>query len=813
MFKNYLKIALRNIRRYKTFSLINIIGLAIGITCFIVLSLFIMDESGYDSCYKNADQIYRVCVSTTVNGKESFNSKSAGPTGETLKKDFPEVMSYTRVGYFGKLNFKYMYKSCGESDIYTADSTFFSVFQLPFICGDSKTALTNPNSVVITETISKKIFGNENPVGKTLISGNDQAFLVTGLMHDFPKNSSFGCDYLVSMSTNPASQENLWLNLYYSTYIVLKEGTDPRNFENKLNKVVYNYVGPQLETFFGVPIKDFLSKGNKYNLFLQPLKSIYLRSQRDYQIDPNSEWPATKNSDIAYIYIFASIAIFMLLIAVINFMNLATARSVRRAKEVGIRKTLGSNKYKLVAQFIMESIATCFLSVVLSIGLIKLVLPSFNNFFGKNLELNLFNDFYTIPVLLLFTVVIGILAGSYPAFYLSSFHPVQILKNYPGKNNRKHSLRSFLVVTQFAISIILIIGTIVIKNQLGYIQNKNLGFNKEQLISISDAFILGNRFEAFKSEILKNPNILSATNSSRMFREGIPTRGYSFNKDSNTKHVVAQLIYVDYDFLKTFQTKMEKGRFFSKDFSTDENAIILNESAVKEFGVKGDPIGKDLYQHNNGTENNSYRIIGVVRDFNYESLHNKIRPLVLSFNMIRASDITIRISSKDIPGTIGSIKKVWRMFVGEEELNIGFLDQSLSKLYKTEERTGKMTTIFSSIAIFIACLGLFGLAAFVTEQRTKEIGIRKIVGASVLEIVMLLSKDFTKWVVLANLIAWPVAYYFMNKWLQDFAYRINISWWIFVLSGGIALLIALLTVGYQAIKAATANPVESLRYE
>jgi putative ABC transport system permease protein len=812
MIKNYFLVALRNIGKHKTYSLINIIGLSIGITCFIVLSLFIIDESGYDSCYKNADQIYRVCVRTAINGKESYNSKSPAPAGATFKRDFPEVLAYTRVGYFGKHNFKYVNKSFGESDVYTADSTFFAVFQLPFIYGDSKTALTNPNSVVITKTISKKIFGNENPVGKTITS-NGLAFLVTGLIDGFPKNSSFGCDYLVSMSTNPASQENIWLSLYYSTYIILKDGTDPQSLENKLNKVVYNYVGPQLESFLGVPLKVFISKGNNFNFFLQPLKSIYLYSQRDYQIDPNSEWPATKNSDVTDTYIFASIAVFLLLIAVFNFMNLATARSVRRAKEVGIRKTLGSNKFRLIVQFITESITTCFFSIILSLGLVKIVLPSFNNFFEKDLALNLFDNLYTVPILLLFTVVIGLLAGSYPAFYLSSFHPVQILKSGTGRNNRKHSLRSTLVVTQFALSIILIIGTMIIKDQLKYMQNTNLGFNKEQLISINEAFALGNQFEAFKSEIRKNPNIIDATNSSRMFQEGIPNRGYSFEKNSSVSPVITQLIYVDYDFLKTFQIKMKKGRFFSKDFSTDADAVIINEAALKEFGVKGDPTGKDLYQLDNGTENNHMQIIGVVNDFNYESLHNKVRPLALNLNLIRASNIIIRIASNDIPRTINIIKEAWHKLAGETELKFSFMDESLAKLYETEERTAKMTTIFSSIAILIACLGLFGLAAFIAEQRTKEIGIRKIVGASVFEIIVLLSKDFIKWVVIANIIAWPVAYYFMNKWLQDFAYRININWWIFVLSGGIALLIALLTVSYQAIKAAVANPVDSLRYE
>jgi len=813
MLKNFIKLTLRNMIKFKVFSVINILGLAVGITCFIALSLFIIDETGYDGFYKNADQIYRVCVHTSINGKESNNSKSAGPTGSVLKKDFPEVINYTRIGYIGVQDLKYLDKNFREGNVYTADSTFFEIFGLPFIYGNPKSALKNPNSIVVAETAAKRYFGNENPVGKVLTTGSNKTYLVTGLMKDFPKNSSFSCEFLISMATDSISRENRWLNLWYSTFVVLKKGTDTRDFENKMKGTVHDYIAPQAEAFLGVPIKDFLAKGNDYSLFLQPLKSIYLYSQRDYGIDLNTEWSAIKTSDIAYTYIFASIAAFLLLIAIINFMNLATARSERRAKEVGIRKTLGSDRFMLVFQFISESVITCFLSVVISVGLSKLILPVFNSFVGKNLSLDLFDNYYTIPLLFLFTLIVGILAGSYPAFYLSSFQAGHILKPGTGKKNSKHSLRSILVIIQFAISIMLIIGTLTIKNQLVYIQNKNLGFNKEELLSINNAALLGSRTEAFKTEILKNLSVLDATNSSNMFRAGIPGNGYLFDKRANTDPVLGQFLNVDYDFLKTFQIKIKKGRFFSRDFSSDSDGVIINETAVREFGAKDNPIGKNLYKLNDDLTISRQKIIGVVEDFNYESLHQRVRPLALNLSSDRPASkvLTIRIMPDNIRATINSIKETWFRFSGKENMNYSFLDQQLERLYESEEKTARITALFSSIAIFIACLGLFGLAAFVTEQRTKEIGIRKVVGASVFEIVALLSRDFTKWVILANVIAWPVSYYIMRNWLQNFAYRTDVGLSSFLLSGLIALAVALVTVSYQTVRAALTNPIESLR--
>ena len=812
MLYNFFRIAFRNFKKDKISSVINITGLAVGITCFITLTLFILDEMGYDNYNKNADQIYRVYVKASINNVNQTNSKTSGSLGPVLAQNFPEVIKYTRIGYYGPRAFIFKENVFRTGSIYAVDSTFFSVFTLPFISGDPATALIHPNSLVLTETAAKRFFGDENPLGKTLSIENGKDFIVTGVMKDFPKNSHFSCQILESMTTYDVNKN--WLDLWYSTYIVMKKGTDIREFEKKLGNVVTDYVGPEAEALLGVPIKEFLSQNNEYGFFLQPLTSIYLYSQGEYGIDLNTEWGDVKTSDIAYTYIFSVVAVFMLLIAIINFMNLATARSERRAKEVGIRKTLGSSKTKLITQFISEAMIMSLFSVLISLALLEIVLPLFNNLVGRDLKLDLFANIYTIPLMIGFVLFVGIVAGSYPAFYLSSFRPAHVLKSDSAGGGRKSFVRSGLVIIQFAVSISLLIGTIIINNQLNFIQNKNLGFKKDHLLSVNNVSMLGGRMDAFKQELTKNPNILSLTSASLMFAPGIPGSGYLFNKKTGTDPILCQFLDVDYDYIKTFQIGLQSGRFFSKDFSTDSQAVIVNEATVKMFHTD-DPVGKKLTSLDSKEIGKSYKIIGVIKDFNYESLHTQVRPLVLHLSKVRqpANILTMRISSANMKNTIGYIEDTWKKFAGSEVMSYRFVDETLARLYDSEEKTSIVATVFSVLAIFIACLGLFGLAAFVTEQRTKEIGIRKVMGASVFEILTLLSKEFTKWVVLANIIAWPIAFYVIYNWLGNFAYRTEISLWAFILSGASALLIALLTVCFHAIRIAIANPVNSLRHE
>jgi putative ABC transport system permease protein len=814
MLVNYLKIALRNILRSKVFSFINIIGLSVGIACFVALFLFIKDELSYDKFNKKAEQIYRVYTKMVINGKESINSKTGAPLGSTLIHDFPEVQTFTRIGYFGSHVFRYNDKVFREWSIYTADSTFFDVFSLNFIAGNPKTALDRPNTIVMTESAAKKYFGNENPVGKSFTEEQNGSFLITGLIKDFPENSHFSCDILMSMSTYPITRSQYWLDLWYTTYIVLKKGTDPKAFENKMKNVVINYVGPQAEKILGIPIKEFMNKGNNYEFLIQPLKSIYLESRRNYGIDPNTEWGDVKSSDIAYVYVFSAVAICILFVAIINFMNLSTARSEKRSKEVGIRKTLGSNKLKLIWQFIIESVLMCSFSVILAMGLLEVIIPLFNKLVDKNLKMDYLSNPLTIPALIVFMVIVGILAGSYPAFYLSSFQPVQILKSSGGKGNRKSLLRSTLVVIQFAVSITLLIGTIIIKNQLGFIQSKNLGFNKEHIVTIKNVSILGDKIEPFKQELLKTPGITSVSLSSFMFRSGIPGSAYLFDRKTGADPVQFQEVDADYDFLNTFQIKIKEGRFFSKEFPSDSAAVLINEAAIRELGAHN-PLEKELNRLGNPEWAKTFKIIGVIKDFNYESLHQQIRPLIIHLDKPHQAGfgLNIRVRTENIKNSLNTIENNWRKFAGRENIYYGFVDEDIAHLYDSEKKTSLVAALFSFLAISIACLGLFGLAAFITEQRTKEIGIRKALGASVLEIVYILSKEFTKWVIVANIIAWPVAYLVMNSWLKNFAYKVELSIWIFVISGVTALAIALITIGTHAIKAATANPIKSLKYE
>ena len=814
MLKNHFVIALRNLKRFKGFSFINIAGLAVGITCSITLFLFVLDDLSYDRFNKLSDQTYRLFVNVSINGKESINSKTASPLGPTLAMQYPEVVTYTRIGYFGSRRFRYQDKDFRVGKIYAADSTFFDIFTLPFVEGNQRTALTRPNTLVVTESAARKYFAAESPVGKVLHTEDGRDLLLTGLMKDFPANSHFSCEFLESLTSYAESQNQRWLDLRVATYIVLRKDCDARAFEKKLEKTVVEYVSPQAEVLLGVPASEFLARGNKYNIYLQPLTSIYLRSQRDYGIDLNTEWGDAKSSDIAYTYVFLAVAIFILLLAVINFVNLTTARSERRSKEVGIRKTLGATRPLLIRQFLTEALLMSSIAVFIAVGLVQILLPYFNALSGKALELRLLNSLYTIPALLCFTGFVGILAGSYPAFYLSSFQPMQALKPTSAKGSRKSTLRSILVIFQFAISISFVIGTLVVRSQLDYIQNKNLGFNKEQLLVINNTRFLGGKTDAFKQELSKNPNVVSLTNSTRLFQSGVPGSAFLFNKKVGTDPLMFQYVECDYDFLNTYQIAMSSGRFFVRDFSTDTSAIVINEAALKLFAGM-DPIGKELTRIGLKNEVRTYTIIGVVRDFHYESLHQQIRPLVLYLGQESrgANFIAARVQTGNLQRTISYVEQTWKAFVPTERFNYSFVDQNLARLYQSEQNTSIIATVFSCLAIFIACLGLFGLAAFVTEQRTKEIGIRKILGASELEIVRVLSTRFAVWVLLANVVAWPITYVAMRGWLQNFAYRIDLSIWIFLVAGGNAIVIALLTVSYQTVKAAIANPVQSLRYE
>ncbi|MBS1751753.1 MAG: ABC transporter permease [Bacteroidetes bacterium] len=811
MLKNYLKVAFRNLWRNKIFSSINIIGLATGICCFILIALYVTDELSYDRFNVNAENIYRVDADINFGGNALKLAVSSDPMGATLKKDYPQVQEYTRIyASEGSKLIKKGNEYIDEDKIAYADSTLFNVFTLPALEGDTKTALNEPNTIVISETAAKKYFGTIHATGKTL-EVEMKPYKVTAVIKDIPHNSHFHFDFLLSMK-NVAYGFGNFLSHNFHTYILLKPGTDYKVFEKNFDQVIEKYIFPQAKQFMQIASMDeFRSAGNKLEYHLMPLLDIHLHSARWPELDTNS--------NIQYVYIFSAVALFILLIACINFMNLSTARSASRAKEVGIRKVLGTERKNLIRQFLTESTVMAVISLFIAVMAAWLVLPLFNNISAKSLSLGSILNGPVMLLLIALPVFVGLVAGSYPAFFLSGFKPIVVLKGKINTGFKKSSLRSALVVFQFFTSIVLIIGTVVIYKQLNYIQTTNLGFNRDQVLIINAAGALNNEnSDAFKNEVLKMPGIISGTISSYLPVASSRTDN-TYSKDAvmDAKNALSmQTWVVDYDYIKTMGMQIVKGRNFSKDFGTDSSGIILNEAAVKVLGYV-DPIGKKIYSSFQDGSNNplslkTYTIVGVVKDFHYESLRQNIYPLSLRLGH-NSGNVSFKVSTKNLQELVKIVEAKWKIIAPGMPFSYRFMDEAFDNIYRAEGRIGKVAVIFSMLAILIACLGLFGLVTYMTEQRTKEIGVRKVLGASVPNLVVMLSKDFLKLVFIAAVIAFPVAWWAMRSWLQDFAYRISIEWWFFLLAATIALVIALATVCFKAIKAAMANPVQSLRTE
>ena len=793
----------------KTFSLINIIGLAIGLSCFIMISLFVLDELSYDKFNVNAARIYRVNSDLLFNGSELRLPVASDMMGSTLKKDYPQVEEFTRI--FTSNGSKLIKKGnlyINEARVAHVDSTFFRVFSFPSVNGNTESALNEPNTVVITESTAKKYFGNEDPIGKTIETNdrNKTLYRVTAVIRDMPSNSHFHFDFLFSMK-NVDYNWGAYTSHNFFTYLLLKDGVNYKEFEKKFPEYIDRYVIPQASQFMQIKSREEFEKaGNRLSYSLVPLTKIHLYStDRNFELSPPG--------NIQYVYIFSAVAVFILIIACINFMNLTTAKSANRAKEVGIRKVLGTERKGLIFQFLSESILMVFFSLVFAVLIVILVLPTFNTIASKSMHIKDLFSSWLLPGLILLPVVVGIMAGLYPAFFLSRFRPVEVLKGNLSQGSRRAGLRSLLVVFQFTTSIILIIGTIIIYGQLHFIQTTNLGFNKDQVLIVDGAYALGNKVEAFKNEILSTAGVRSATISS-YFPVPSSRTDYTFSKtpvmDSKTG-LDLQVWTIDYDYLRTMGMELSKGRNFSRTFA-DSNAIIINETTAKIIGYD-EPVGKILYSMDQpGTPPAALHIIGVVKNFHFESLRENIGPLC--FHLGNSSGfVAFKITAANIPDVLKKTESAWKAMAPNMPYSYQFMDESFSEMYRSEQRIGNIVMIFSILAILVACLGLFGLAAFVAEQRTKEIGIRKVLGASVQGIVQLLSRDFVRLVLISFLIAVPAAWYFMHKWLQDFAYRIEIRWWVFIVAGLLALAIALLTISLQAVKAAVANPVKSLRSE
>jgi putative ABC transport system permease protein len=808
MLNNYIKTTFRNLIRSKGYTVINILGLAIGLSASILILLFIVNELSYDKFFKDSERIYRIAVKGRMSGDFFDVAVTPSPMAPALKHAFPEVESSVRLRQWSQQSlFAYEHKMFYEKDVFFADSSFFDIFDFKPAIGDLKTALYEPFSAVLTQEIAHKYFGTDNPIGKILKVNDAFQFKVTAVIEDIPENTHLKFPLLLSWSSikkmNDSRMDDNWGSLGFYTYVKLAENTDSQLFESKIKTFIIDNLIEQS----GEDSSRFENVQLEFKPYLQAIENIHLHSNLMAELAPNS--------DISYIYSFSAIAAFILLIACINFMNLTTARSAKRAREVGIRKVHGGFRSQLIAQFIGESVILSFIALVIAVILVELTIPVFSDIIGQHISEDLLINPLMIISYLILAILVGFVAGSYPAFYLSSFQPVNVLKRNLTRSSKNSTLRNALVIIQFSISIFLIVGTGIIYNQLSYVKNKKLGFDKEQVMILQlRSEKLREKSAFLENEFRKLSVVENAAASTSIPGEGSDGSAFFPEGESTTDPWLIFNTGADYDYIETMGMEIIKGRSFSKEFTSDTAGIIINETLLKKLGWGDDCIGKKLTPGD--PENKfSFHVIGVVKDFHFLSLHDKIEPYIIYLSKNNLRTLSIKIKSGDLNESIEKISNKWSEMEPNFPFDYQFLEETFDELYKSEERLGKLFIYFSIIAIFIACLGLFGLASYTAEQRTKEIGIRKTFGATTPSISLLLTRDFTKWILLANILAWPSAYYFLGLWLENFAFRINITdqWHVFVLSAIISFAVALLTVSLQAIKVAHSNPVDALKYE
>ena len=811
MYQHYFKIALRHLQKQRFFAFINISGLAVGLACCLLILLFVRHEMNYDKHLKNSENIYRVIVDGLRNGSVIKGSVTSTPLAEAIMDKSPDVVNATRLApnmFDSGTNL--IKRREGEENRYEegfvyADPSFLAMFPFEILEGDAKNPLGKPNTMVITESKAKALFGNSSPIGQTVILNNsaESTYQITAVIPDLPSNTHLEFSYLIAMEGLAQSKIPNWGFNNYLTYLELTPNADLKLVEDKLLKMVQEN-RPDLVTLLANP-------ENKFAFKLQPVADVHLHSA-----GVQGYW---SHGDIQYVRIFAAIAFFILLIAVINFMNLSTAKSANRAKEVGLRKVLGSMKYQLKGQFLAESTVISLLALVLALPVVQMLLPAFNELTETEVSIP-WSAWWLIPSVIGMVVLIGILAGIYPAFFLSSFQPIKVLKGKFSNGSGSGKFRSSLVIFQFTISIALIIGSLVVQRQIEFMQNKKLGFDKEQILIIEDTYTLDDQIGTFKSQLQQLATVeeVSVTGF-------VPVDGYNVNysggwadgRQEEEAGINIAKWYVDYDYVKTLGMNILEGRDFSEEMSMDSAAVILNERAVRELELE-DPIGKKVNSYTGLDPETgelyweSYTVIGVMEDFHFKTMKQEIGALSLVIGNSRAATM-VKTSGENIPRLISDIEGVWGGLVADQPFRYSFLDAQFEQMYQSERRSGQLFMVFTGLAIFVACLGLFALATFMAEQRSKEISVRKVLGATVFEIVFMLSKNFALLVFIALLIAIPTAWYFMNNWLADFAYRVNIGWDIFALSGVLAMILAVLTIGYQADRAARANPAERLRDE
>lgn len=801
MIKSYIKIAVRNLKRNISISLINVCGLALGIATCLLISLYITDELSYDRYNKQADRIVRVVFKGNVKGGDIKEAHVMPPVASTMKAELTDVQETARLRIGGTPLFQVGDKVFHEEQLAYVDASFFSMFTLPLLKGDMLTALAEPNTAIISEKMAQKYFNTIDVVGKELpMKGSESILKITGVMQAIPKNSHFNFDIFTSIEALEDARSTSWMTSEYYTYALLKKDASLKQVESKLASLFDKHVGPQFMAGFGMSYEDYKKTGNKIGLYLQPLTDIHLHSDFVYDLSPSG--------NISYLYIFGVIGLFMLLIATINFMNLSTASGSKRFKEIGVRKVLGAGKQKLLIQFFTEGILITYIALLLAVVIVLLSLPVFNHFSGKSLEIQQLSPFTTIPMLIGFGLLIGLFSSSYPALYLSSFNPIMILRNRFNVSTKGLGLRSGLVVFQFIVSVGLIFCTVVVSRQLDFMRHIKLGYDKENVI-IVQSWPLGSNEKAFADRLAQDSRILHISHSSYLPAGATYNNNFFIYPKESPNQWVKTLRYdVDDQYIPTMGMKLKEGRNFSKTYGNDSLSVVINETAAKNLGWNDNIIGRTLTDK----DNQVLQVIGVVEDFHFKPLHETIAPLVMVLSD-QAGNLIIKTKATNMEKLLTTVKQQYNAFPSDLPFDYSFLDERYNQTYQSELKTGQLLTIFATLTIFVACLGLLGLAIFTAHQRKKEIGIRKVIGAKVSDIARMLSFEFIRLVFIAIIIASPIAWWMMHMWLQDFAYRIQVQWWMFAVAGLLAIIIALFTVSTQAIRAAIANPVNSLKDE
>ncbi len=804
MVRNNLKIALRNLRKHAGYTFINVSGLAVGMAACLFILLYVRSELSYDDYHIAADRLYRVNLHGRLAGHEVSTANTCAPMAAALKSGYREVVNSTRLDDSNQdvLVTTPDNRSYHEARVMFADSTFFDLFSIAILDGDPRTALSEPYSVVLSKASAAKYFGDENPIGQSLTFNGKHNYKVTAITENVPENTHFHYDLLASFVTLPRHRRTQWVGNNLATYVLLAEGAQPKAFEAKLAGVVRKYVGPEIKQAMGLSLDEFFRGGGGYRYTLERVTQIHLGSRVTDNFEPVS--------NPAYVTSFALVAVFILLLACVNFMNLSTARSANRAKEVGIRKVVGSNRNQLVRQFLLESFLLSALAMLLAVLLLEFFLPNLNLLAGKQLETDYLHDWTLLPILLGMTILVGLAAGAYPAGFLAAFRPVQVLKGELSRGARKSGLRNTLVVFQFAVSIVLLIGTLGVGQQLNFMRNKKLGFDKQHVLLVKRATALGEQLDTFQNDVRQLSSVVTSAGTWHVPGNSMDQNAFKLEGAENEAGFLVNRLTVGYGFVETLDMDLVDGRSFSREFGTDSTAYVINEAAMRKFGWQNG-LGKTIYEVDDKGPI-AGKVIGVLRDFHFRSLHSPIEPALLRLRPW-ARFVAIRIHGDKVEETIQSVEAIWNVHAPEQPFSYSFLNDDFDALYRADQRVGGLFAVFSALGVTIACLGLFGLASFASEQRTKEIGVRKVLGATVPGIFMLLSREFTRLVLIAFCVAVPLGFYGMRAWLQGFAYRASLDVSVFLFAGLAALVIAWLTVSYQAIKAALRNPAIALKYE